>query len=57
MMEYSPFAKALMLAEQTRRERAKKISDMLAELPDDFDWNELERLIKDDSLNSNNINN
>ena len=56
-MEYSPFAKALMLAEQTRRERAKKISDMLAELPDDFDWNELERLIKDDSLNSNNINN
>lgn len=48
MMEYSPFARALMLSEQTRKERAKKIADILAELPDDFDWNELERLLKDE---------
>lgn len=46
-MEESPLLKALRLVEQSRKERAKKISDMLAELPDDFDWNELERLLKD----------
>ena len=46
-MEYSPFARALMLAEQTRKERAKKIIDILSDLPDDFDWDELEKLLKD----------
>lgn len=48
-MEYSPFARALILAEQTRKERAKKIIDILSELPDDFDWGELERLLKDNT--------
>ena len=44
-MEESPFLKSMRLAEQSRKERAKKISDILAELPDDFDWDELERLL------------
>ena len=35
-MEESPLLKALRLVEQSRKERAKKISDMLAELPDDL---------------------
>lgn len=48
MMEESLFLKAMRLVEQTRKERAKKIADILAELPDDFDWNELERLLKDE---------
>lgn len=41
-MTESPFLQALRLAEKSRQERVKKIADLLSELPDDFDWNELE---------------
>ena len=46
-MEQSPFLRAMLLAEKSRQERIQKIYNILAELPDDFDWNELERLLKD----------
>lgn len=47
-MNQSPLYQALMLAEQSRQERFQKIANLLAELPDDFDWSELE-----DQLNQN----
>lgn len=45
MTEQSLFLKALMYAEQSKRERLQKISEILSDLPDDFDWDELERLL------------
>tara|TARA_R100000005_G_C4851721_1_gene117729 strand:- start:176 stop:322 length:147 start_codon:yes stop_codon:yes gene_type:complete len=45
MMEETDLVKALRIVEQSRKERAKKVIDMLTELPDDFDWNELEQLM------------
>ena len=44
-MTESPFLQALRLAEKSRQERVQKIADLLAQLPDDFDWNELETLV------------
>ena len=44
-MTESPFLQALRLAEKSRQERVQKIADLLAQLPDDFDWNELETLL------------
>lgn len=41
-MTESPFLQAIRLAEKSRQERVQKIADLLSQLPDDFDWNELE---------------
>ena len=42
----SAFLQAMRLAEKSRQERVKKITDLLSQLPDDFDWNELEGRLK-----------
>lgn len=45
-MNQSPLYQALMLAEQSRIERVQKITNLLAKLPDDFDWTQLEEELK-----------
>lgn len=45
-MTESAFLQAMRLAEKSRQERVKKITDLLSQLPDDFDWNELEGELK-----------
>lgn len=47
MMDQSPFLQALKLAEQSRIERNQRIQAILADLPEDFDWDELERLLSE----------
>ena len=42
-MTESVLLRALRLAEKSRQERVRKIADLLSQLPDGFDWNELER--------------
>jgi poly-D-alanine transfer protein DltD len=42
----SNFLQALQMAEKSRQERLQKIANLLAELPDDFDWSELEDQLK-----------
>ena len=46
-MDQSPFFQALQLAEQSRIERNQKIQAILADLPEDFDWDELLRLLSE----------
>ena len=42
-MTESVLLQALRLAEESRQQRVRKIADLLSQLPDDFDWDELER--------------
>ena len=42
----SNFLQAIQMAEKSRQERFQKIANLLAELPDDFDWSELEDQLK-----------
>ncbi len=44
-MTQTDLVRALRMAEQSRKRRLQKIAAMFAELPDDFDWNELETLL------------
>jgi len=42
----SNFLQAIQMAEKSRQERFLKVAALLAELPDDFDWDELEDKLK-----------
>tara|TARA_A100001234_G_C12297038_1_gene247713 strand:- start:341 stop:502 length:162 start_codon:yes stop_codon:yes gene_type:complete len=46
-MEPSPLLKALQLAEQSRIEQNQRIQAILADLPEDFDWDQLEKLLSE----------
>ena len=46
-MDQSPFLQALMLAEQSRIEQNQRIQAILADLPEDFDWDQLEKLLSE----------
>tara|TARA_B100000035_G_scaffold220650_2_gene189446 strand:- start:139 stop:282 length:144 start_codon:yes stop_codon:yes gene_type:complete len=45
----SPFLQAMQLAEQSRQERIQRIAALLADLPDDFDWEELHLHVSSES--------
>ena len=38
-------AKAAQIIDQSRQEKLKKIQAILADLPDDFDWAELNKIL------------
>ena len=42
----SNFLQALQMAEKSRQEHFLKVADLLAKLPDDFDWAQLEEELK-----------
>ena len=44
-MTESAFLQAMRLAEKSRQERVQKVANLLSQLPEDFDWDELETLL------------
>ena len=51
-MNSSSLVKALQIINQSRQEKLNSIVEILSDLPDDFDWDELDNLTSNQSRDS-----